>query len=364
MTAEELRTRKRELLDRRREEIALQNRGEGDNLALFLVEEELLDVNAQLRLLAPGRRVGARQVGEHGADRRQFAEWRDRENSLDDEIAQGRDALLRGAVQSLDVLTERQREVWTLWTRGLSTRDIGRRLGVHHATAARTLSRARRALAEETERFAAAQRSPETVLDMGDPSTAKLVLSAVTARQAAYLYLYYAEWLSLREVGVLTGTHHSAVLRTIRRGLRNIGGVLGYREAELVHMEKLDELVYEVYRQVEDLDSLVPPERRPSSRKRKKEEDWRRRVPALPPMEISTDAGRWTPALWSRRTTGPRRRGKLLTALLRRARAEGKVGRGLCGWLVGLFQKLAGGMVRSAGRWRKRHILERTETEC
>ena len=221
-----------------------------------------------------------------------------------------------------------------------------------------------KALAEETERFAAAQRNPETVLDMGDPSTAKLVLSAVTARQAAYLYLYYAEWLSLREVGVLTGTHHSAVLRTIRRGLRNIGGVLGYREAELVHMEKLDELVYEVYRQVEDLDSLVPPERRPSARKRRKEEDWRRQVSALPPMEISTDAGRWTPALWSRRTTGPRQRGKLLTALLRRARAEGKVGRGLCGWLVGLFQKLAGGMVRSAGRWRKRHILERTETEC
>ena len=194
---------------------------------------------------------------------------------------------------------------------------------------------------------------------MGDASTAKQVLAAVTARQAAYLYLYYAEWLSLREISALTGTHHSAVLRTIRRGLRNIGGALGYREAEIIHMEKLDELVYEIYIQVEDLDSLVPAEWRPSGQKRVQKEDWRRRTVPLPPLEISAAGGSWTPALWSRQNTGQRRRGRLLTALLARARAEEKMGRGLCGWLVGLFQKLAGGMVRSAGRWRRNYMKGR-----
>ena len=181
----------------------------------------------------------------------------------------------------------------------------------------------------------------------------------MTAKQAACLYLYYAEWLSLREISALTGTHHSAVLRTIQRGLRNIGGALGYREAEIVRMEKLDELVYEVYAQTEDLDSLVPPEYRPRKAKRTYQAAGKRPAAPLPPLEISAAGGSWTPALWSRRSTGQRRRGRLLTALLERARAEEKLGRGLYGWLVGLFQRLAGSAVRSAGRWRKNYMKGR-----
>ena len=56
MTIEELRARKRELLARKRHELELQARGEGDNLALFMVREELGDVNDQLRALTAGRR--------------------------------------------------------------------------------------------------------------------------------------------------------------------------------------------------------------------------------------------------------------------------------------------------------------------
>ena len=361
MTAEALRARKRELLERRREEIALQDRGEGDNLALFIVEEELLDVNAQLRSLAPQRRVGTRKTIEQGADRQQYAGWLVREHSLDEEIAADRQALLRGAAQSRDVLTPRQREVWDLFARGLRVGEIAARLGVSTGTASRTLSRARRALAEETKRFAAAERTPGPQLDMEDASTAKLILSAVTPRQAACLYLYYAEWLSLREVAALTGTHHSAVLRTIHRGLRNIGGVLGYRETEIVHMEKLDELVYEVYTQVEDLDSLVPAERRPDHQKRGPGKDRRQQAEPLPPMEISTGAGHCSVVLWLQRTTEQCRRGRLLAALLERAQSQGAVGRRFYGWLAGLFRRLAGSMSRSARRWRQNHILERME---
>ena len=52
---EALRARKRELLARKKYELELQARGEGDNLALFMVNEELLDVNDQLRALTSGR---------------------------------------------------------------------------------------------------------------------------------------------------------------------------------------------------------------------------------------------------------------------------------------------------------------------
>lgn len=53
MTIDELKARKRELMARKKYELELQERGEGDNMALFMVNEELLDVNAQLRALAP-----------------------------------------------------------------------------------------------------------------------------------------------------------------------------------------------------------------------------------------------------------------------------------------------------------------------
>ena len=46
MTIDELRSRHRELLARKKEELALQAEGRGDNMALFMVQEELLEVNA------------------------------------------------------------------------------------------------------------------------------------------------------------------------------------------------------------------------------------------------------------------------------------------------------------------------------
>ena len=53
MTIDELRARKRELLSQKRREMELREQGKGDEMALFLIKEELLDVTAQLRALAP-----------------------------------------------------------------------------------------------------------------------------------------------------------------------------------------------------------------------------------------------------------------------------------------------------------------------
>lgn len=60
MTIDELRTRRRELLARKKHELELQASGKGDNMALFMVQEELLDINAHLRALMPGHRVGGK----------------------------------------------------------------------------------------------------------------------------------------------------------------------------------------------------------------------------------------------------------------------------------------------------------------
>ena len=83
MTIDELKARKRELMARKKYELELQERGEGDNFALFMVNEELLDVNAQLRAIVPtGKRVHFGRKGrasssldayaQNSGDRQQF----------------------------------------------------------------------------------------------------------------------------------------------------------------------------------------------------------------------------------------------------------------------------------------------------
>ena len=57
MSIDQLKARRRELLARKKYELDLQAKGEGDPLDLFVVEEELLSVNAQLRMVNPQVRV-------------------------------------------------------------------------------------------------------------------------------------------------------------------------------------------------------------------------------------------------------------------------------------------------------------------
>ena len=91
MTIEELRVRKRELLARKKYELDLQARGEGDNLALFMVREELGDVNDQLRALTAGRRQrGGQTAADYTKDRQQYLDWRREDTALDGEIGEGR----------------------------------------------------------------------------------------------------------------------------------------------------------------------------------------------------------------------------------------------------------------------------------
>jgi len=359
MTIEELRARKRELMAQRQNELALEASGQGDCLALFMVNEELMEINAQLRALAPRHRIGARRVadGAYHADRRQYEEWA---QGGEDDGGDGRGSRaleLREAVQrGMSLLTGRQRQAFELWQGGMGVTEIASELGVLPSTASRILGRAKRVLREEAER-GNRERSWGGTVDLSDPFTAKVLLSAVTPKQAAYLYLYYSEWLSLRDIEALTGVDASGVLRAIQRGLRNIGGVLGRREAVLEHAEALDELAYGLYREMEAVDDVVPPALRPSAAVAARTGAGWRVVPGRlagdrPPLEIHCQDRTELVRLRLVSRQGDRRRGRLLEALLERGRALAAANRRgwLLRWLERVFSRLAG-QFGGAARW-------------
>ncbi len=317
MTIDELRDRKRELLARKKYELELQDRGEGDNLALFMVNEELLDLNAQLKALTPGKRVGGVKkvpAGEKdwALDRRQFLDWQETAQSLDDEIDEGRQRLRKAAVQGLDRLTPKQRRILTLYLQGIPGTEIAQKLGVNKSTVSRILRRAKhkvRADAEQTV-TGAGIRDEKGRVDLLNPAAAKAVLSVLTPKQAVYFYLYFAEWLSVREIGALTGTDYSAIFRTIRRALERIGRLLGDAETVLEHPEALDELAYQIYCELED-----HPERLPDKMPRLQKYKPPAAAPHKPRPPEKTPP---LPVRVAAPPRGPRTPGKLLSALLER----------------------------------------------
>lgn len=252
MTVDELRARRRELLEQKKYELALQAEGKGDNLAIFMINEELLTVNANLRMLTPGHRVGNRrnrQYGDWAPDKQQYRDWIQQDQSLDDEIEDGRALLKRVVDSSQKLLTPRQSEILELWkSTGMGPSAIARHMGLNRSTVYRTLRRAKQTIQKEAERQTENQkRLSACILDMSDPNISTVLLSCVTEKQAVCLYLYYGEWLSVRNIEALTGIDKSSILRNINRALVNIGKYLGYREIILDNMDFIGDFAYQLY---------------------------------------------------------------------------------------------------------------------
>ncbi len=318
MTIEELRARKRELLAQKKYELDLQARGEGDNLALFMVNEALLDVGDQLRALTSGRRKqGGQTAADYAKDRQQYQSWRREEQSLDDEIDEGRAKMKAAAVHGLDLLTPRQREMFQLHLSGRNIPEIARDLGVDKSTVSRTIARAKKRLREETLRAITEAKLLERSarVDLQDLAAAKAVLLAMSPKQTVYFYLYYSECLTMREIGALTGTSHAAISRTLRRALRNIGALLGGQDTVLDHPEALDELAYQAYCELEAHPELIPrgvPAPRPYQPPERHGPRPQSYIPPMSAATITIRRGRMKPP------------GKLLEAL--RARLENQGG--------------------------------------
>ena len=160
MTIDELKARKRELMARKKYELELQERGEGDNFALFMVNEELLDVNAQLRAIVPagkgvhfGRKGRASSsldaYAQNSGDRQQFIKWA--RADVDDAAEEARAELRKMLHGGMKSVTGRQREILLLYADGLTETAIGAKLGVHKSTVCRTLKRAKKNVASVVE---------------------------------------------------------------------------------------------------------------------------------------------------------------------------------------------------------------------
>lgn len=257
MTIEELRTRKRELQARLKHERELQAKGEGKELDLFILREELNDVNDHLRALTAGRRHrgGLTSIPEYRLEeksRQQYLNWRREDTALDDEIDDGHARMRRAAVNGLDKLSSRQREMLEMYLAGKNMPTIAAELGLNRSTVSRNIRRAKKNLRDETERAMTEHRllADSLTVDLREPAAAKAVLLTLTPMQAGYFYLYYSECLQMPEIAALTGKNRSTVSRTCRRALWHIGVMLGGQEVVLEHPEALDELAYQVYCQL------------------------------------------------------------------------------------------------------------------
>ena len=309
MTIDELKARKRELMDRKKYELELQERGEGDNFALFMVNEELLDVNAQLRTLAPaGRRERFGRKGrvtssmdahtQNSGDRQQFIEWARQDSGADDAAAEAREELrrmLRGGMRSI---TGRQREVLLLYADGLTRADIASKLEVNRSTVSRTLKLAKKHVVRVIE----TQQKIETLqdggrLDMANPDVVKLLMGVLTSHQAVCFYLHYAEWLSLRQISALLGVDHSTICRTIQRAVARIKDALGGAVDILDNIEGMDDVVFDIYCRLSGKSSELPPVVRgmipavPAEKCRYCRNVSDRELPVLPEFQICGNPG-------------------------------------------------------------------------
>lgn len=275
MTIDELRSRKRELLAEKRRETEALERGDGDEMALFLIKEELLDVTAQLRALAPaGGRTIKSGTGSlstdagrfNPGDRQQFIQWAQQETEDDGaEMAAEANAEARRMIElCMTSITGRQREVLLLHADGMKQVEIAEKLGVNRSSVNRTLRRAKMRAADIAE-------AQETILrlrdgdrlDMSNPEAVKTLMYALTPHQAVCFYLYYAEYLTFRQIGDLLNVDHVTVFRTVRRAVERINDILCGAVEVLDCAEGMDDVVFAIYCGM-DKDELPPiPEPRP-----------------------------------------------------------------------------------------------------
>lgn len=264
MSIDELKARKKELQRRKKEELELQLRDEGDNLALFMVEEELLEVSAQIRALTPGARIGGPKRSPKGSDynfdRKQFQDWLEEDrNSAEDEGADIRSIMQEILTKGQSLMTDRQWEAFSLWTTGMSMQKIADQLGIDRSVVSRLIGRAKAGLQEVlTIRNLAKDDLENISLDMSDPAVFKAIFSCITETQIVYLYLYFGEYLSCGEIANLLGCNHSTVSRTLHRGLKNISRSFAVPGIRLKNMDVLGEIAYQFYVTHHDLDD--PPE--------------------------------------------------------------------------------------------------------
>lgn len=372
MTVDELKARRKELLAQKKELC------DGGSEALFMVEEELMDVNAHLRALTPGQRIGSKggrvQVGL-ATDHQQFTDWAQEDQAGTDEGVDYRAAMVEALAESKGLMTETQWRVFELWATGMAVNQIAMKLGRNRGSVSRTLGRARARIQESASfRMAAARAQlpvrPVMEIDLSDKEIFKVILPSLTEVQIVYLYLYYGEFLSCQEIALLINRNISTVSRTLRRAIKSIAGSFDAVRVYITGMYALGDIAYRFYVGNNDLDELPiePTPKQPCWGQETLKQQFHVTPRILqhpnppPPTSVPTPIEEprldWTPnphqlkepvnTSLSRIETvkdGPRF-GKLLSALLERRRVCGAKKEIVFDWLCRIFGAFAGWLVK------------------
>ena len=167
-------------------------------------------------------------------------------------------------------VTDKQGEYLAQVEGGKKAAQVAREAGRHRGTVSRTVGRGRTKIAKEAQALyevLQAQQGPgPLVVDLADGRVLEAVLSLLTPRQQLYLYLYYGEWLSLREIGRLLRVDHASVLRSIRCGLERLGTLAVGTRAEVRGLEELEERLMAHFNQLEPPEEALRPRHKAPAR--------------------------------------------------------------------------------------------------
>lgn len=271
--AQEVRARAKALRERREElEKALAGAaGPGARplrLELARVKEELVDCARRLKELMPSHKVRCRTTwaGVDGWqwDRFQYQTWAELEGAGEQDGPTELDRMrLAVRLARERAVTDKQGEYLAQVEGGKKAAQVAREAGRHRGTVSRTVGRGRTKIAKEAKALyevLQAQQGPgPLVVDLADGRVLEAVLSLLTPRQQLYLYLYYGEWLSLREIGRLLRVDHASVLRSIRCGLERLGTLAVGTRAEVRGLEELEERLMAHFNQLEPPEEALRP---------------------------------------------------------------------------------------------------------
>ena len=278
--AQEVRARAKALRERREElEKALAGAaGPGARplrLELARVKEELVDCARRLRELMPSHKVRCRTTwaGVDGWqwDRFQYQTWAELEGAGEQDGPTELDHMrLAVRLARERAVTDKQGEYLAQVEGGKKAAQVAREVGRHRGTVSRTVGRGRTKIAKEAkalyEVLQAQQEPGPLVVDLADGRVLEAVLSLLTPRQQLYLYLYYGEWLSLREIGRLLRVDHASVLRSIRCGLERLGALAVGTRAEVRGLEELEERLMAHFNQLEPPEEALRPRHKAPAR--------------------------------------------------------------------------------------------------
>ena len=236
--------------------------------------------------------------------------WTDLDIDPDDEGKKAR--LMRCLKRGKAACSPRQQEMLDLFLQGKSIREIAEATGVDKTTVSRNLKRAKKTINE----IEGAMRNEERaeargVIDFSSREVAEDILSSLTETQAVYLYLYYGEWLSLRDIGELLDKSHVSVCNGIHRAVKRIREKYNDNEdLMLCGVEDLEPMLYEIYQQP-DIEHLVPQRAKDAAKhayvKRRFPENMKKRN--LRHREI------WNEPIWAQRRIRKVNDSRLLRAL-------------------------------------------------